>query len=362
MSNLSKLHLLYIRDHYVGLPDGIDQQWRKISYLITHPDSLVSHQQNTVMLGSIPIISRLILNRSLHTLHQTQSINVIYAVGSEKTHALGRQIARRFGLPLIIEFAHSPEAAVALTAPVIGSIVHELEHRPIHSKTPAVVIPTFIAQSRYWRPAGYKQAITKCLVTIDQANQEQFQQIIDLVAGIGERHRGLECTFCLPESLTKHIQTSLPENCVLATLPSTTSEYAALIGDHQLVISCSSLEHALIETAVTIAAGIPFIALENQFTHLINQSQPVIESMALHPPHIFGTIAGILTHPEIAYQQAKNTQHWLKTNVSDTFLPTAWLAAVSWIITTAGFETTQSSPSVPDPDQPEADMKVPELP
>jgi hypothetical protein len=360
MNQFSDQHLLYLRDQFVQLPDAITQKWRKVSYLVTQKDTAQNQSPSTYTLGSIPILSGLILNRTLHTLHHTDPVNVIYASDTNKTHTLGRQIAKKFGLPLLLEFAHTPEAGVSLNAPVIGILIHESEHQSKTSQTPAVILPTFIANSRYWRPAGYKQAITKCLISVDRHQQEKFAAILELVIGICERHRYLECTLCLPESLTKLIPASLPSNCVIAITPTTTADFATLIHDHHVVISCSSLEHALMETALTIAAGIPLIALENECTKILNQPQPVIESVAMHPPHIFGTIAGILTHPEIAYQQAKNTQHWLKTNLSETFLPTAWLSAVSWIMTTAGFETIPSSTPILDPEPPEVETKVTE--
>jgi hypothetical protein len=360
MNQFSDQHLLYLRDQFVELPDAITNKWRKVSYLATQKNSAQSQLPSSYTLGSIPILSGLILNRTLHTLHHTDPINTIYAAGNDKTQSMGRQIAKRFGLPLLLEFAHTPEPGISLNAPVIGTLIHESEHQPKTSQTPAVIMPTFIANSRYWRPAGYKQAITKCLITVDRHQQDKFAAILELVIGICERHRYLECTLCLPESLTKHIPSTMPSNCVLAITPTTTADYSTLINDHHVVISCSSLEHALMETAITIAAGIPLVVLENECTQILNQPQPVIESVAMHPPHIFGTIAGILTHPEIAYQQAKNTQHWLKTNLSETFLPTAWLTAISWIMKTAGFETIPLSTPVPDPEPLEADTKATE--
>lgn len=313
---LNQSHLLYLSSQSLDLPALVTSQIGQISCIISKPKSRFN------------FFSNIRFNFKIRNLHATQPIDALIIDHPRYLSDGLRSFVKKFNLPVIANALNFPFTQSLITKQHISGFLLPTclsgDYPYSFSESHSAVVPINLAKTEYWKMTSYKSNILQLAVI--GLNPDPSQQI-KLMAAL---------------DVVKSLNPDLSVDLIIPTDANPAPLLDRIYKSH-LVINLATDPVYLETTALAVAAGIPVISPKRDIHQFIPpKSFPGYIVSDWQIDTLSTIIQNSLTHPEETYRVAKNSQHWLKTNLGSTFLPLAWVNAVNQLLH-ASSQTTQSS-------------------
>jgi len=178
----------------------------------------------------------------------------------------------------------------------------------------SAIVPLALTKPPYWKLAGFKSKILNLVVVAVKPDESQFNTLT----------KALDVVKSLDPDISVDI---------ISINDQDPNPFIARLRRAHLIINVSSDPVWTETSAAAVAAGIPLISPKRPLHQYIPPkdfpgyivSDWQIDTLSM-------IIQNSILHPEETYRIAKNSQHWLKTNLGQTFLPFTWINALQQLL------------------------------
>lgn len=304
---LSQSHILFLSHRPLDLPPAVKNHIGSISTIVNQKPKFFRPFAN------------LHLNWKIRSLHAATPIDAIVIDNPHFITDGLRSFARKFNLSVVADnlnntFNRNVVLKTQLQGFLLPSIVVNGDQTSAPVEEHTAVVPLSLAQSQFWKLAGYKSKILSLAVIAlnpEPAEYTKLATALDVIKSID------------PEIYVDVITTSDQDPTPMT----------ARLRKAHLVITVARDPVWTETAAVAVAAGIPLISPKrplHQFIPPKNFPGYIIADWQIDT--LTTVIQNAISHPEETYRLAKNAQSWLKTNLGNTFLPYAWVNGLNELL------------------------------